>query len=1188
MSSLKRKTTIRCAVWLLAALLATTLAYSQVFTSSITGMVTDPSGAGVPSATVQLRNMATNDVREARTQANGTYQINNLNPGTYQINVTAPGFKSYTQDNLILQAQTASTVNVPLTLGGTQEKVEVTANATLVDTETANTSAVFETKLIQDLPNASRNPLNFVFSLAGTTTPPGGMSGRFGVLDQMTSNFGLNGGRSGEESVLIDGAPSQAIDWGGLLVSPLQDSVQEQQVVTNTYDAQYQRSGAGIVTLITRGGTMQFHGEAYDFLQNSFLNANSWSNNKNGAPRGQYKQNQFGGNVGGPILKRWNLFFFGGYEGLRQPNSQTSGLLSVPTQAERNGDFSQSLIVDPNNPGNTIPVTIYNPFSTAPVTDASGKIIGYTRQPFPNNQIPSNLINSVGQKIANLYPLPNRPPSVPGTDINNFFKQGAGNTLSDKMDLRVDWAQNSAHRMFFRFSDRFRQGITNPCYYCNGADTNDNQISAGWLAVLNDTITPSPTWVINSFLSYGYWREGQNLVGFGQADASAIGLDPTLFQSPVIPAIHADNYAQLSNTRDFADIHYARTSSTAQVNVTKELSRHTLKFGGNFDVQQISNFKGYPGDFTFSSAFTSCDPQASGPCLASNTTSNLTGNAIASELLGTNSAGSQGFGINPAMTVKIFGGYIQDQWRINPRLTINAGLRYENQRPATERYNRLMYFDPNAANPIAAQVAPLLGRQITGAFEYANSNNRYAWPPDNTNFAPRAGIAYKLTDRFVARAGAGMFYLPASAMLSFDNPGEFYGFASETPQIATTNNGYIPANLVSNPFPNGVNQPTGSALGTSTLIGDGLGQIWLNGPHPTPYSVQWSFSLQYQLGAHSVVEAGYTGVRGRKLLYGNPNLDANQLNPQYLSLGSQLDAEVANPFYGIAPQSSYLGSQPTVAYNQLLRPYPQYTYLQWTRSLPGASSQFDALNLKYTHTFNAGLSLLSTYQWSKAMDNGPEDFLGWATGNQWRDAYHTNLDYNISTHDVPQSFATALVYELPYGKGKRWGNDAPAVAKAVLGNWELTTSFRLASGLPLYQVFWSYDNHLNNYGFPGPQLADWASKPSTTGNPNAWINAGSFAPQPSDFTIGNVAQRYTQIRERAERNVDLAVMKTFPITERFRAQFRGEAFNLFNYAQYNLSPFNSFPLCVSCGDFGDLNSTENMPRILQFSLKILF
>ena len=369
---------------------------------------------------------------------------------------------------------------------------------------------------------------------------------------------------------------------------------------------------------------------------------------------------------------------------------------------------------------------------------------------------------------------------------------------------------------------------------------------------------------------------------------------------------------------------------------------------------------------------------------------------------------------------------------------------------------------------------------------------------------------------------------------------------------------------------------------------NGQSQIWPYAPHPTPYTEQWSFDLQYQLNPHSVVELGYNGNRGKKLLYGNPNLDADQMPDQYLSLGPLLDTQVANPFYGAADPNSPLGSQPTIAYNELLRPFPQYTYLVWTRSLPGARSSFNALNAKYNHEFTAGVNLLVTYQWSKALDNGPEDNFGWATGNQWRDAYNTMLDYDVSTHDVPQSFATALVYDLPYGRGKHWGNSAPAVVKEALGNWQLSSVIRLASGLPLYEVFWSYSNQLNNYGFPGYQLADWVGNPVPANRtPNSWINPAAFVAPPTIYSLGNVPQRMSQLRERALRNVDLSIAKNFG-GEHFQAWLRGEFLNAFNYAQYTLSPFSSFQLCVTCGDFGDLNSTENTPRTIQLSLKLVF
>ncbi len=454
------------------------------------------------------------------------------------------------------------------------------------------------------------------------------------------------------------------------------------------------------------------------------------------------------------------------------------------------------------------------------------------------------------------------------------------------------------------------------------------------------------------------------------------------------------------------------------------------------------------------------------------------------------------------------------------------------------------------------------------------------------DFAPRLGLAYKITDKLVARAGAGIFYLPPSAMISFDGTGQFYGYSSTTSYIPTTNNGFTPTNLISNPFPQGIVQPQGSSQGGLTLVGTGDGQIWPKGSHPTPYTEQWSFNLQYQLSPRSVLEVGYIGNKGRKLLYGNPNLDADQLPGQYLSLGSQLDQLVNNPFYGIADPSTYLGQQPQIAYNELLRPYPQYTYLQWTRSLPGARSSFNALNVKYNHSFSAGLSLLMTYQWSKALDNGPEDNFGWATGNSWRDSYHTNLDYGISSHDVPQSFVTALVYDLPYGDGKHWGGSAPRVVKEVLGNWQVSTVVRLASGLPIGPVIESQNNQLNNYGFPGPTLPNLISSNVTPSNQNPdgnWINPAAFS-APAPYTLGNAPQRLNQLRERAARNVDISVAKNFG-TEHYQAWLRGEFINAFNYAQYN-----NFCLDLSgaCGPVGTAYGTENQPRIVQLSLKLSF
>jgi hypothetical protein len=431
-------------------------------------------------------------------------------------------------------------------------------------------------------------------------------------------------------------------------------------------------------------------------------------------------------------------------------------------------------------------------------------------------------------------------------------------------------------------------------------------------------------------------------------------------------------------------------------------------------------------------------------------------------------------------------------------------------------------------------------------------------------------------------------------MISFDSPGQFLGFSSTTPWIGSVNGqGFQPApnNLVDNPFPQGFTYPVGSANGPLTQVGDGAGQIWPKGPHRTGYSEQWSMDLQYQLTPHSVFELGYTGTRGRRLMYGNPDLNANQLPTQFLSLGkAALEASVPNPFSGVIDPNAPLGGT-EVAYNQLLRPFPQYTYLNYTRSLPGASSAYDALNVKFTKQFSKGLSMLSTYTWSKALDNGSEDYIGWAIGGLWRDATNTKLDYGISMHDVPQSFATAFVYQLPYGHGQQFGGGTPAVVNQILGNWEVSGVVRLTSGLPLLTPFYA-NNALGEFGFPGMGWPNLIGNPQpghqTTSN---WINPDAFS-EPAGLNFGNAPSRMTQLREGATKNVDLGVAKNFVITERFRARFGADFLNAFNHPTYGGFYYggwgSNIDLCIDCGNLGKVYGTRNNPRNIQLSLKMMF
>lgn len=1191
-------------LWVLLAVIAAHPASAQTFSASISGTVTDATGAVVPGARIEAENMDTRDTRIQKTDGRGSYSITGLLPGPWEIRASAPGFETFLQTGLILRANTAATVNISLHVGATHEQVVVSGERILLDTESATNSVTMDTKLVQSLPNNTLDPLNFVYDLAGTTEPPASMYQDSNSYDQYGSTFAINGGRSAESEILIDGAPSTAVDWGGLMVSPISASVQEQQVVQNEYDAQYERGGEGVINIVTKGGSPRFHAQIYDYLNNSSLDANNWSNDQAGYPIGKLHRDQFGVNAGGPLWRRHNLYIFGAYEGLRQPQVDSSGLETVPTQAERGGNFAN----DYNTQGT--PDIIYNPFSTTQVTVSSdtGPVTYYTRTPFLNNQIPTGMINAVGQKIVDLYGLPNRSTQGNGYDLNNYYKQGSADTSNDKFDWRVDWNPSPKNHMFVRMDARVRENSVPSCFFCDGADNSANNNDNGYQVVFNDTWTPNAKWLINGYGAYTRWREEQTSIGAG-VDASAIGLSPGLFQAPLLPVVSAGNYQGLGNG---SYDKYVRYLSTGIINVTHEMNQHTLKFGFNYDVAMINNIQDSAGSFNFDSGLTSCDPatDANGnlipgaPCQAE-LNSDTSGNPIASMLLGTGSGGSSNIDMDPAMSLHTFGMYLEDVWHMTPRLTVTAGLRYDNQRPATERHNRLAYFDPTAINPLSAAY----GSNLPGEFQYAgvDGRSRYAWEPDNLNFGPRLEMAYQITPKLVMESGAGIFYAPTSAMVSYDSPGEFPGYTSQTNWISTQDDtGYIPANLVSNPFPNGLNQPTGNSLDGMTLVGDGAGQIWVKGPHPVGTLYQWSFGFKYQTSANSELEIGYTGVRGRHLLFGNPGMDLTQMNPKYLSLGPTLLNNVTNPFASVITNPNLYLAQPEVAYNQLLRPFPEYTYLQQTRSEPGADSQFDALNVKYTHSFSHGIDSITTYQWSKSLDDGSEAFLGWASGNNgspdsWRNADNPKLDYSISSHDVPQSFAEAGLFQIPYGAGRHWGATAPQYLRQTLGGWNLAGDYRLTSGYPFTTTF-SY-NPISYYGFPGSGLPDVVGNPKPAHRSDTnWLNMNAFAGstnensngpevtctvnnnacQPFPFRWGNEPRYMNDMRDAPTNQLDTSLSKTF-IVKRVHADLRGDFINILNHPNYSY-----IGDCIDCGGFGDVYGQRNDSRTTQISLTLSY
>jgi hypothetical protein len=1118
------------------------IAWSQAFTGTITGTVTDPNGASIAGADVGIRNEATGDVRHAKTGGDGQYVFSQIPPGTYEITAELAGFRKSVQTGAVLRVNQTLENNISLQIGEVNQTVEVTAAVSMLDTMSANRSVTLDQQTVLDLPVNARNPFALVHVNAGVIAVRTGISQA--TQDQNHNRFSMNGGRGQAGLTLIDGVPAAAVDWGGLIASPSVDSVQEVNIARNQFDAQFGKSDGGVVNMITRGGSNDFHGSLFEFLRNNVLDANSWANNRAGQPRVSFQRNQFGGAIGGPLWRSRKLFFFTTYEGLRQGSPGTN-ISTVPTELQRRGDFSQTF-----NANGSLAV-IYNPFTTRPNPNGSG----FLRDPFPGNRIPENLINPIAQRVVALYPLPNAP-GDPGTNARNFVKTGKTVTTNDRVDLRLDWAKSEQMFFFGRLTKAWQENVA-PTFFGNGADTNFSDVNPRHQVVIGTTYTPTPTWVLNLLIGSGRWRENQNSPSKGM-NATVLGFPTSLvsqFQTETLPEFTSQGYSTLNNRR-FLNV--ARETHNVQLNITNERGAHSLKFGWISELARLNNTDFNTPTFGFSRGLTS-GPNAT----AASTT---TGDAIASLLLGTGSGGSAPVNAATATTAMYHGAYFQDSWRATRKLTLHLGLRWEVQPGRTERYNRFNYFDFDAPSPLAGPT----GLPLKGGLRFVTEDDPRVWETSWLNLAPRFGMAYKITDRLVFRGGYGMFY-PQSGGGGRD------GYATSTTWVSTVGGtGIEPAALLSDPFPSGLNQPIADSRGLLTQVGESVNAFQRN--HPLGYVQNYSADFQYEITSGMVFEIGYTGSQGRKLLFG-AGQQANQLHPSFLSLGPALDQPVPNPFQGVITTGALSGA--TIPRHRLLRPHPQFLGVNLSSDTPGASSSFNALVARYQWRMGANLNLLTTYQWSKAIDNASE-WQGWEVGDTLRNFYDLESDRSISAHDIPHSFVNALVYELPVGKGRKFGSDMHPVANAVLGGWQFSTIVRLSSGLPLG---FTAPNTLSAYGFQTqrPNISDLKAAALPNPTPDRWFNTEAFT-APGQFEIGNAPRWFPNIRFGPTRHADFAILKNFRWGERVKTQFRGEAFNVTNTPQ-----FGRANTTLGNPDFGRVSGTTNVgPRNIQLGLRIQF
>jgi hypothetical protein len=1136
------------AVCVLLALTAASSCFGQAFTASLTGVVTDPAAAVIPGVEVKLRNTATNEERSTGTGVEGRYTFSQLLPGTYELQVAATGFKTFVQTNIILRANQSAAFDMTLQVGGVTERVEVAAAAVQLDTQTANQTLTLNRDMVLSLPTNARNPMSLVHATAGITAPGVGITQA--TQDQNHDRFGMNGGRSTTTGVLLDGVSVvSGSGWNGLLYSPSVDAVQEVQVIRNTYDAQYGRSGGGVISIVTKGGSTEFHGTAYEFLRNSALDANTWANNRNGQKKPIFQRSQFGGNFSGPIWESKRLFFFGNYEGLRQGTPATS-IVNLPTAAERQGDFSDTF-----NSNGTLSV-IYNPFTTRPNPSGSGSI----RDPFPGNRIPASMIDPVGQKTVALYPEPTGP-GDPYTHARNYAKAGKSTAVTDRGDFRIDWARSEKHMMYGRYSRAFRLDNLPPAgVWQSYGGTGPIHGNRRYHITVGNTFIPNPTWVINLLAGHGSWTEKQRSDTYGR-DGTEIGLPASLvsqFDVPTIPQIYPSGYSNISHSRDLA---LKSRVDNVQLNVTKEMGIHSIRFGFGWESNKQTGGGLFSADFNFSRGMTA------GPTAV--TDSSTSGNAIASMLLGTGSGGQVQKPALGAINRVSYSFYLQDTWRVSRRLTLNPGVRYEIQKPATERYNRYSNFHYDIVNPLGGQV----GMDLRGGLVFLDENNRYSWDPDYTDISPRMGLSYKITEKLVLRAGYGIFYPLVLGS------GDMTGFSANTPWVTSRGgDGITPQDLFRNPYPNGLVTPMGSSLGALTNVGLGAGSYQRD--HPSGYMQNYSADFQYELNRSSVIQIGYTGHQGRKLNLGY-GLSDNQIDPALLSMGAALDRQVPNPFYRFITSGVLAGA--TVPQHRLLRPFPHFSNVSRNGQTPGGSSSYNALTAQLTQQFSGGLLALISYQWSKGIDNiaETEPSLGGAADGI-RNNRDLSIERSISAHHIPHSLVASAVYDLPFGRGRQFGSAMPRVLDYLAGGWQISSIVRLQSGLP---VRMTAPSTISAYGF-GTQLPNVTSGPDVSlseRSPEHWFNTAAFS-APAPFTIGSAPRRINELRADWGRHADVAIMKNFVWRERVRTQFRAEMFNLTNTPQFGW-PDTGFGSTT----FGRVTSTMNVSsRNVQFGLKISF
>lgn len=1141
--------------------------FGQTATGTLEGVVSDPSGAVIAGAAITITSQQTNVSVGLETNSVGAFVRPFLLPGLYTVSVEKQGFQRYSQTDVRLNVQATVTLNITLPVGDVGSKIEITASSAQLATSSSTVSTVIGNKAIMDLPLNARNP----FALASLVP---------GVIPGGGSTPWISGGRNASSEITIDGTsiilPENNVGINTIAYTPPVDSVQEFSIVTNALAAEYGRTGGGTLNVSTRSGGNQLRGTAFNFLRNSKLDSNNFFSNRNRVPLAAFQRNQFGGTLGGPVnlpglyKGKDRTFFFISEQSTIQ---RTASLFTttVPTAAWVNGDFSELR----NASG--LPIQIFDPLTAA--NDGSGNFV---RQQFPSNIIPSSRMDPVALRTRSFFRAPNQLPTNQFTNANNFFSAGKAPSSQHQFDTRLDHNFSSKLTMFGRFSYNISQSSPVNFFDNPGTPAGDGPSRTNnWNSTINANYTQSPTLIFNA--NYGFGRFNNQRSPFSQGfDMTQLGFpaglrDQAATQNLEFPRFDIAGVTSLGQAT-FTTLRFIPYSHVLAGSATKVLTRHTIKIGAEWRKLFLNFLQlGQPsGQYSFNQGFTQRNPvQASA----------TQGFGMASFLLGATASGTLQHDVAPASSSVYWGLYIQDDFRVTKRLTLNLGLRYDVDLPRTERYNRYSYFDITANSPIAGRVPGL--PNLKGAMRFVNAENRFQAPVDRNNWSPRFGFAFKLNEKTVMRGAYALMYA-GSMMQAAGSSGTagMEGFRGSTGMLTTLDGGRTVNAYLRNPFPAGYNLPLGSSdgsnSGSSTNIGLGVGESFFNN-WVNPVIQQWNFNLQRELPGSLIVEAGYLASKGNHLIDGEGSMTYNQLPASFGDLGNALLDQLDNPFFGIITNPTSALSQPRVTRSQLLRPFPQYTSVNAFRK-PQANSIYHAFTLRVEKRFSNGLSFLTSYTAGKLIDDASQTvtFLGQAGNKQ--DFYNRRAERSISTQDVPSRFVFSGNYDLPFGKGRRFFSKTNRAGEAILGGWQVNGILTLQRGTP---VLITQNVNNTNLGSAGQRPNNNGSSGKRTGlsrddQIRQWFDTSVFSFAPA-FRFGNVSRTSPDIRNPGLKTVDLSLFKNFRLLERVMLQFRAEAFNMTNTLQLGAPNAQ-----LGSGQTGVIGGTAVGPRQVQMALRLSF